>query len=308
MAKSDKKSRRPGRVRPTEAAPDSKAEARPEASAAVRAEVGAAANASDLHLKPLRMKDLCDATGLGRQAIHFYIREGLLPEGQKTGRNMAYYSENHLERLRLIRRLQDEQFLPLKAIRAVLSAYDDDEAGGGLAAGDQAFSPAQQRFLHAVQQRLQGSLGAATPDLTTPLGPLMARLSIDPRDLTELVELGLLVVRPAPGSAGKRPTGKGRGHGPDSLVRQDDVWLLELLSGLRRLGLSRELGFLPADLTVVDDAVAALFRKETKLLRQRLAHLDADVAATLVEHALPIMNQLLVRLHEAKIRNFLAAL
>ena len=33
-----------------------------------------------------------------------------------------------------------------------------------------------------------------------------------------------------------------------------------------------------------------------------------EVAATLVEHALPMMNQLLVRLHEAKIRNFLAAL
>jgi DNA-binding transcriptional MerR regulator len=310
MAKSDKKSRR--RARPSEAAPaskpDAKPAAKPDASAVASAEVGAAANASDLHLKQLRMKDLCDATGLGRQAIHFYIREGLLPEGQKTGRNMAYYSESHLERLRLIRRLQDEQFLPLKAIRAVLSAYDDDEAGSGLAAGDEAFSPAQQRFLHAVQQRLQGSLGAATPELTTTLGPLMARLAIDPRDLSDLVELGLLVVRPGPGSAGKRPAGKSKLLGPDSLVRQDDVWLLELLSGLRRLGLSRELGFLPADLTVVDDAVSALFRRETKLLRQRLAHLDADVAATLVEHALPIMNQLLVRLHEAKIRNFLAAL
>lgn len=306
MAKSDKKSRR--RVRPTEAAAASKPDAKPDARAAAPAEVGAAANASDLHLKQLRMKDLCDATGLGRQAIHFYIREGLLPEGQKTGRNMAYYSESHLERLRLIRRLQDEQFLPLKAIRAVLSAYEDDAASGSLGAVDGAFSPAQQRLLHAVQQRLQGSLGAATPELTTPLGPLMARLAIDPRDLSDLVELGLLVVRPGPGSAGKRPAGKSKLLGPDSLVRQDDVWLLELLSGLRRLGLSRELGFLPADLTVVDDAVSALFRKETKLLRQRLAHLDADVAATLVEHALPMMNQLLVRLHEAKIRNFLAAL
>lgn len=254
------------------------------------------------------MKDLCDATGLGRQAIHFYIREGLLSEGKKTGRNMAYYDEGHLERLRLIRRLQDEQFLPLKAIRAVLSAYEDDEASGSMGASEGAFSPAQQRFLSAVQQRLRGSLGAAQPEVTTPLGPLMARLDIDPRDLTELVELGLLVVRPAPSAAGKRPAGKGRTPSPDAQVRQDDVWLLELLSGLRRLGLSRELGFLPADLTVVDDAVSALFRKETKLLRQRLAHLDADVAASLVEHALPIMNQLLVRLHEAKIRNFLAAL
>ena len=38
---------------------------------------------------PYRMKDLCDRTGLPRQVIHFYIQQGLLPEGQKTGRNMA---------------------------------------------------------------------------------------------------------------------------------------------------------------------------------------------------------------------------
>ena len=34
-----------------------------------------------------RMKDLCEATGLPRQAIHFYIQQGLLPAGRKTGRN-----------------------------------------------------------------------------------------------------------------------------------------------------------------------------------------------------------------------------
>ena len=39
-----------------------------------------------------RMKDLCEASGLPRQAIHFYIQQGLLPPGQKTGRNMAWYT------------------------------------------------------------------------------------------------------------------------------------------------------------------------------------------------------------------------
>ncbi|HMY59542.1 MAG TPA: MerR family transcriptional regulator, partial [Pseudomonadota bacterium] len=72
----------------------------------------------------LRMKDLCARTGLPRQAIHFYIREGLLPEGRKTGRNMAYYGEEHIERIALIRRLQEERFLPLRAIKVVLGAKD----------------------------------------------------------------------------------------------------------------------------------------------------------------------------------------
>lgn len=272
-----------------------------------------------------RMKDLCDASGLGRQAIHFYIREGLLPEGHKTGRNMAYYTEAHLDRLRLIRRLQDEQFLPLKAIRAVLSAYEDDEeASDEGPAHEGAFSPAQKQLIAAVQTRLKTTLGSAHPEQTTPVLPLLQRLAIDPQDFTELVELGLIALtnnKAAHHSAGPnhqtsagRTSDKGkRGRSPlaqlaDAHMRQDDVWLIELLASLRKLGLSRELGFLPSDLTIIDDAVSALFRKETKLLRMRLTHVDAETAATLVEHALPIMNQLLVRLHEAKIRNFIAAL
>ena len=84
----------------------------------------------------LRMKDLCDATGLPRQAIHFYIQQGLLPAGSKTGRNMAYYGLEHIQRLKLIKKLQHERFLPLKAIRALL---DDQESQ---------FSQVQRSLLH----------------------------------------------------------------------------------------------------------------------------------------------------------------
>src|SRR5688500_20290219 len=70
--------------------------------------------------RPFRMRDLCEMTGLSRQAIHFYIQQGLVPEGRKTGRNMAWYGPEHVERLQLVRRLQEERFLPLKAIRALL--------------------------------------------------------------------------------------------------------------------------------------------------------------------------------------------
>ena len=93
-----------------------------------------------------RMKDLCDLTGLGRQAIHFYIQRGLLPPGRKTGRNMAYYGEAHVKRLQLIKKLQHERFLPLKAIKAIL----DDQKG--------AFSESQEGFLAELKARLVGTL------------------------------------------------------------------------------------------------------------------------------------------------------
>ena len=91
--------------------------------------MNAAAPIQDLALEwPYKMKDLCERTGLGRQAIHFYIQRGLLPPGHKTGHNMAYYSEVHLERIQLIRKLQHERFLPLDAIKAIL---DEQELSAG---------------------------------------------------------------------------------------------------------------------------------------------------------------------------------
>ena len=66
------------------------------------------------------MRDLCARTGLSRQAIHFYVAQGLVEAPKKTGRTMGYYTEAHVERILLVRRLQEEHFLPLKAIRAMI--------------------------------------------------------------------------------------------------------------------------------------------------------------------------------------------
>lgn len=230
------------------------------------------------------MKDLCEQTGLGRQAVHFYIQQGLLPEGEKTGRNMAYYGQAHLERLRLIRRLQEEHFLPLKAIRAVLDAYEDDAE----------WSPGQRQFIEAVKQRLRPSLGPAPADRApVEVAPLLARLAISRQDFDELVETGLI--------SAKRERGV-------EMTRAGDVWLLESWAQMRELGFSRELGFLPRDLSQLDAVVSTLFRKEKALITQRLSHLDAQAVASLVEKVLPHMNNLLVRLHESKLRNFIAGL
>jgi DNA-binding transcriptional MerR regulator len=65
----------------------------------------------------LKMKDLEARTGLTRQAIHFYLREGLLPEPERPKRNVAHYSEEHVDRIKLIKRLQEEKFLPLGVIK-----------------------------------------------------------------------------------------------------------------------------------------------------------------------------------------------
>ena len=68
----------------------------------------------------LRMRELAEAAGVPAGTIKHYLREGLLPEPVKTSRNMAWYPREFVERVQLIKQLQEERFLPLKVIREVL--------------------------------------------------------------------------------------------------------------------------------------------------------------------------------------------
>ncbi len=70
----------------------------------------------------MRMAELAARSGVARETIHFYLREGLLPRPEKGGRTVAYYTEEHLDRLRLIRRLREEKYLPIAVIRRLLES------------------------------------------------------------------------------------------------------------------------------------------------------------------------------------------
>src|SRR3954447_16028849 len=68
----------------------------------------------------LRMRELAAASGVSAGTIKHYLREGLLPEPVKTSRNMAYYPPEFVERIKLIKQLQEERFMPLKLIKRTL--------------------------------------------------------------------------------------------------------------------------------------------------------------------------------------------
>ncbi|RJP65021.1 MAG: MerR family transcriptional regulator [Candidatus Abyssobacteria bacterium SURF_17] len=65
----------------------------------------------------MRIKELSARAGVSRYTIHYYLKEGLLPPPLKTGRTMSLYSEAHLECLRFIRKLREEQGMPIAALR-----------------------------------------------------------------------------------------------------------------------------------------------------------------------------------------------
>jgi DNA-binding transcriptional MerR regulator len=64
----------------------------------------------------MRVGELAQEAGVRRETIHFYLREGLLPEPEKVNARVAYFGERHLARLRLIKALQGAH-LPLAMIR-----------------------------------------------------------------------------------------------------------------------------------------------------------------------------------------------
>lgn len=56
--------------------------------------------------------------------IKYYLREGLLPTGERTSPNQARYTDDHVRRLRLIRALVEVGGLSIAAVRDVLDAVD----------------------------------------------------------------------------------------------------------------------------------------------------------------------------------------
>jgi DNA-binding transcriptional MerR regulator len=74
----------------------------------------------------MRMAELSDRSGVPVATIKFYLREGLLPPGERTSPNQARYADEHVRRLRLVRALLDVGGLTVAGVREVLEAVDDD--------------------------------------------------------------------------------------------------------------------------------------------------------------------------------------
>jgi DNA-binding transcriptional MerR regulator len=71
------------------------------------------------------ISDLADLADVTSRTIRYYVAQGLLPSPLGAGPG-ARYDEDHLRRLRLIRRLQAEH-LPLSEIRKRLEAMTPDD-------------------------------------------------------------------------------------------------------------------------------------------------------------------------------------
>lgn len=210
------------------------------------------------------MRDLEKASGVGRETIRYYIREGLLPEPARASRNSASYSEAHVGRLKAIKRLQEERFLPLAVIRRLLEAED-----AGLPPDPPAF-PTLDALLAARLDRDAARVPVATA---------MAQAGCDDEELAESVANGMIAVD------------------ADGMVTAREAAILRALAQLRDIGFTRELGFEGDALRLYVDFIDWITTQEMRLFFEHTAgHIGEARALDMAERGVAAINELLALL------------
>ena len=72
----------------------------------------------------MKISQLCDRAGITPSTLKYYVREGLVAEGARTGANQTSYDDSHLERVRLVRALIETGGLSISAARQVVAVLD----------------------------------------------------------------------------------------------------------------------------------------------------------------------------------------
>jgi DNA-binding transcriptional MerR regulator len=215
----------------------------------------------------LRMRELAERSGVSAGTIKHYLREGLLPEPVRTSRNMAYYPPDFVDRIRLIKRLQEERFMPLKHIRAVLSEEDPERV--------RSLVDAEDRILRAA---------AADPSPRVSRKEVLARYEIPANVLDRLAEVGALT-----------PTRAG--------YDADDVKVLEAIVRFRAGGFDEALGFTVYDTVRYREALEPLVREEVRVLLDRLAgEVPDDRAVEIIRSGADPLRELIGALHSKLLR------
>ena len=176
------------------------------------------------------MSELARRTGVSIPTLKHYLREGLIQAARKTGRTMSWYDPQVVERVRAIKELQRDRFLPLDVIKRALGRADG--ADDDLAAAE------------AIAEVLASHVGRRSRTRAE----LLER-GVSARELDWLASAGLAVP-----------------SGPEQRYTGDDLALLVTLGAARAAGLTSEM--LPfAILGEYLDALRALVDIELRMFR-----------------------------------------
>jgi DNA-binding transcriptional MerR regulator len=224
----------------------------------------------------LKMRDLERATGVGRETIRFYIREGLLPEPERPGRNVAWYDESFVDRIALIKALQRRRYLPLHAIKALMP-------------GDTPPSPEEVEALLAIDGRVYR--GPAAPAAAR-VGEVAKRTGLSVGEIRRLAATEAIEIVTREGA---------------QWLEGDAIRFVERWAALRDAGYGERLGFRPENLRVYVDFVRWLAREELRMFAQGVAgRVDAESASRMAEQGIEIVNELIALMRKATLLRYIA--
>ncbi len=223
----------------------------------------------------LKMRELEARTGVGREAIRFYIKEGILPEPHKPKKNVANYDEEHVVRIKLIRKLQEEKFLPLAEIKKILAQTDFNTLSDSLSS------------FEANWLAMMGTDADALGSKTHQLNKVAEATGIDEKALRKMARRGVIAIT--------------KEKGVDYISHTD--WLiLERWSKLQALGYASEAGYDEEFLGRYVDAVKKVAKAEVELFLATFAGRDVLDSAELAARGVEGANDMLALFHTRELR------
>ncbi len=216
------------------------------------------------------MKELESRTGVGREAIRFYLREGMLPEPARPKRNVAHYDEEHVRRLLAIRKLKEERFLPLSVIKGLL----DTDAYQTILASEP---------LAGLEHLLPAIVDGISPGRDRAVADVIESSGITASEVEALHERGIVTIR---------------GKGASASLDFRDVAIVELWGKLRSAGFTVERGYTVERLIEYADFAGWLAAGEVKRFVAAFGGDTAtDTAAEIAARGISLVNELLTVLH-----------
>ena len=94
----------------------------------------------------MKIRELVKRTGVPKETIHFYIREGLLRKPRKSNVNSAEYNESYVDQIQLIKNLRDNFYLPIPQIKKIVKDFRKQSPS------DQAISQFYSRFFRPADR------------------------------------------------------------------------------------------------------------------------------------------------------------
>jgi DNA-binding transcriptional MerR regulator len=214
----------------------------------------------------LKMSELAEASGVSAGTIKHYLREGLLgaeDDVVRTSRNMAWYPPSFVERVRLIKRLQEDRFMPLRLIREVI---DED--------------PERARALVALEDRILERAVASRDEVErVPVEEVRRRTDLPQDALDRLTDIGVL-------------TPDERGYDPD------DMAIIDAMGRFRAGGYDERLGFTVFETLRYKEALEPLVQQEVRVLLDRLAgEVEPERASEIIAAGAAPLRELIGAMH-----------